>query len=106
MGEADLVIGCDAIVTAGDDCASRMRRGDARRRQQRANADRRVHQEPELAFPGLSAENDIRAAAGEAVDFIDANRSPSRCSAMRSTRTRSCSATRGRRAGCRCRSRR
>ena len=29
---------------------------------------------PNWAFPGVSAENDIRAAAGSAVDFIDANR--------------------------------
>ena len=30
MGEADLVIGCDAIVTAGDECTSRMRHDTTR----------------------------------------------------------------------------
>ncbi|WP_321966533.1 indolepyruvate ferredoxin oxidoreductase family protein [Burkholderia cepacia] len=75
MGEADLVIGCDAIVTAGDECTSRMRHDTTRvvvNSAQTPTAE--FIKNPNWAFPGLSAENDIRAAAGEAVDFIDANR--------------------------------
>ncbi|HGO6081663.1 TPA: indolepyruvate ferredoxin oxidoreductase family protein [Burkholderia cenocepacia] len=75
MGEADLVIGCDAIVTAGDECTSRMRHDTTRvvvNSAQTPTAE--FIKNPNWAFPGLSAENDIRAAAGVAVDFIDANR--------------------------------
>jgi len=75
MGEADLVIGCDAIVTAGDECTSRMRHDTTRvvvNSAQTPTAE--FIKNPNWAFPGVSAENDIRAAAGSAVDFIDANR--------------------------------
>ncbi len=75
MGEADLVIGCDAIVTAGDECTSRMRHDTTRvvvNSAQTPTAE--FIKNPNWAFPGLSAENDIRAAAGVDVDFIDANR--------------------------------
>ncbi|KDB08012.1 Pyruvate/ketoisovalerate oxidoreductase [Burkholderia sp. lig30] len=74
MGEADLVIGCDAIVTAGDECTSRMRHDVTRvvvNSAKTPTAD--FIKNPNWAFPGLSAEHDIRAAAGAAVDLVDAN---------------------------------
>ncbi|MBU9651824.1 indolepyruvate ferredoxin oxidoreductase family protein [Burkholderia multivorans] len=75
MGEADLVIGCDAIVTAGDECTSRMRHGATRvvvNSAQTPTAE--FIKNPNWAFPGVSAEHDIRTAAGDMVDFVDANR--------------------------------
>ena len=75
MGEADLVIGCDALVTAGDECTSRMRHDATRvvvNSAQTPTAD--FIKNPNWSFPGLSAEQDIRAAAGDAVDLVDANR--------------------------------
>ena len=68
-GEADLVIGCDPIVTASDECGSRMQPNHTRVVvNSDADADRRVRQEPELAASrARAAEADIRAAAGEHV---------------------------------------
>ncbi len=74
MGEASLVIGCDAIVTASDECVSRMHAGQTRVVLNSAHADRRTHQEPNWRFPGSSTEADVRAGAGdECVDTVDAN---------------------------------
>ncbi|RKP44070.1 indolepyruvate ferredoxin oxidoreductase family protein [Pararobbsia silviterrae] len=78
MGEANLVIGCDAIVTASDEALSRMQRDRTRvvvNSAQTPTAE--FIRNPNWRFPGASAENDIRAAAGdvvEFVDFVDANR--------------------------------
>lgn len=75
MGEADLVIGCDAIVTAGDECTSRMRHGATRVVVNSAKTPTAEFiKNPKWTFPGASAESDIRAAAGDAVDLVDANR--------------------------------
>jgi indolepyruvate ferredoxin oxidoreductase len=75
MGEANLVIGCDAIVTAGDECTSRMKFGQTR---VVVNSSKTPTAEfiknPNWTFPGTSTEQDVRAAAGEHVDVIDANR--------------------------------
>ena len=74
MGEADLVIGCDAIVTASDECGSRMQPGHTRvvvNSAQTPTAE--FIKNPNWRFPGASAEADIRAAAGEHVAFVDAN---------------------------------
>ena len=75
MGEADLVIGCDAIVTAGDECTSRMKFGETR---VVVNSSKTPTAEfiknPNWTFPGTSTERDVRAAAGEHVDLVDANR--------------------------------
>jgi indolepyruvate ferredoxin oxidoreductase len=74
MGEADLVIGCDAIVTAGDECTSRMRHDVTRVVVNSAKTPTAEFiKNPKWAFPGLSAEQDIRAAAGQDVDLLDAN---------------------------------
>ncbi|MDA0575415.1 indolepyruvate ferredoxin oxidoreductase family protein [Burkholderia gladioli] len=74
MGEADLVIGGDALVTASDECTSRMRHGSTR---VVVNSARTPTAEfiknPQWAFPGASAEQDIRIAAGEFVDLVDAD---------------------------------
>ncbi|AOK57919.1 indolepyruvate ferredoxin oxidoreductase family protein [Burkholderia ubonensis] len=74
MGEADLVIGCDALVTAGDECTSRMRHNTTRVVVNSAKTPTAEFiKNPNWSFPGLSAEQDIRAAAGDAVDLVDAN---------------------------------
>ncbi|HEV3104489.1 MAG TPA: DUF6537 domain-containing protein, partial [Trinickia sp.] len=74
MGEANLVIGCDAIVTASDECTSRMKFGQTR---VVINSSKTPTAEfitnPNWTFPGTSTENDVRAAAGEHVDLVDAN---------------------------------
>ncbi|MDR5755340.1 indolepyruvate ferredoxin oxidoreductase family protein [Caballeronia sp. LZ035] len=75
MGEADLVIGCDAIVTASNECGSRMQPDHTRvvvNSAQTPTAD--FIKNPNWSFPGASAEADIRAAAGQHVALVDANR--------------------------------
>jgi hypothetical protein len=71
----------------------------ARCAEQRAHADRCVHQEPELAIPGRQMRNRTYVSAPAMPGSMRSTptTSPSRCSAMRSTRIRSCSATRGKR---------
>ncbi|WP_246796484.1 indolepyruvate ferredoxin oxidoreductase family protein [Burkholderia perseverans] len=74
MGEADLVIGGDALVTASDECTSRMRLGETRvvvNSAKTPTAD--FIKQPQWSFPGTSAERDIRASAGDTVDLVDAN---------------------------------
>jgi indolepyruvate ferredoxin oxidoreductase len=73
-GMADLVIGCDLIVTAGKDALSRMGEG---RTHAAINANgtptSTFIKNPNWQFPGESAENDIRKACGaDRVDLIDA----------------------------------
>ena len=75
MGEANLVIGCDAIVTASDECTSRMKFDETRvvvNSAKTPTAD--FIKNPNWTFPGASTEADVRAAAGEHVDLVDANR--------------------------------
>jgi indolepyruvate ferredoxin oxidoreductase len=75
MGEADLVIGCDAIVTASNECGSRMQPDHTRvvvNSAQTPTAE--FIKNPNWSFPGASAEADIRAAAGQHVALVDANR--------------------------------
>ncbi|MGF6596589.1 indolepyruvate ferredoxin oxidoreductase [Paraburkholderia sp. GAS448] len=75
MGEASLVIGCDAIVTAGDECMSRMQAGRTRVVLNSApTPTAEFIKNPNWRFPGLSSEADVRAAAGnDGVDTVDAN---------------------------------
>src|SRR5450830_105731 len=73
-GMADLVIGCDLIVTAGKDALSRMGEG---RTFAAINANgtptSTFIKNPNWQFPGESAEQDIRKACGaDRVDMIDA----------------------------------
>ncbi|MEX3935490.1 indolepyruvate ferredoxin oxidoreductase family protein [Paraburkholderia phymatum] len=75
MGEANLVIGCDSIVTAGDECVSRMQNGRTRvvlNSAQTPTAE--FIKNPNWRFPGASADADVRAAAGDDnVAAVDAN---------------------------------
>ncbi|MGS0742259.1 indolepyruvate ferredoxin oxidoreductase family protein [Glaciimonas sp. GG7] len=75
-GDADLVIGCDAIVTASRDALSRMGEG---RTFAAINATRTPTaafvKNPDWQSPDVAAEKDIRAACGhDRVEFIDAGR--------------------------------
>lgn len=73
-GEAQLLIGCDAIVSASTEMLSRTRRGVTRAVVNSANtptADFVLDRD--WKFPGASAESDIRASVGEECDFLDAN---------------------------------
>jgi indolepyruvate ferredoxin oxidoreductase len=76
MGEANLVIGCDSIVTASDECVSRMQSGRTHVVLNSAptpTAD--FIKNPNWRFPGASADADVRAAAGDDnVSAVDANR--------------------------------
>ncbi|MEB0141061.1 MULTISPECIES: indolepyruvate ferredoxin oxidoreductase family protein [unclassified Undibacterium] len=73
-GMADLVIGCDLIVTAGKDALSRMGEG---RTHAAINANgtptATFIKNPDWQFPGQDAADDIRKACGnDRVDMIDA----------------------------------
>ncbi|WP_321818457.1 MULTISPECIES: indolepyruvate ferredoxin oxidoreductase family protein [unclassified Paraburkholderia] len=76
MGEASLVIGCDAIVTAGDDCVSRMQAGQTHVvLNSAATPTAEFIKNPQWQFPGSNTEADVRAAAGvDNVATVDANR--------------------------------
>ncbi|MEX3843997.1 indolepyruvate ferredoxin oxidoreductase family protein [Paraburkholderia sp. BR10882] len=76
MGEANLVIGCDAIVTAGDDCVSRMQEGMTHVVLNSApTPTAEFIKNPQWQFPGSNTEADVRAAAGtDHVATVDANR--------------------------------
>ncbi len=74
MGEADLVIGCDAIVSANDEVISKTQAGRTRavvNTAQTPTAD--FIKNSEVAVPGPSAEQDIRTAVGEQCEFINAS---------------------------------
>ncbi|MDE2611786.1 MAG: 2-oxoacid:acceptor oxidoreductase family protein, partial [Burkholderiales bacterium] len=74
MGEAQVVIGCDAIVTASDDTLSRMQHGLTRVVVNSAHTPTaELIKNPNWQFPGSSTEQDIRNAAGDACDFVDAH---------------------------------
>ncbi len=75
MGEASLVIGCDAIVTASDECLSRMQAGQTRVvLNSAATPTAEFIKNPNWRFPGSNTEADVRAAAGDdSVDAVDAN---------------------------------
>ncbi|VVE38839.1 indolepyruvate ferredoxin oxidoreductase [Pandoraea capi] len=74
MGDARVVIGCDAITTASDDTLSRVQHGVTNLVVNSAHTPTAEFiRNPNWRFPGSSTENDIRAAAGDNVDFVDAN---------------------------------
>jgi indolepyruvate ferredoxin oxidoreductase len=67
MGEARLVIGCDAIVTATDECVSRMQVGRTRVVLNSARTPTAAFiKNPNWQFPGADAESDVRLGAGDA----------------------------------------
>jgi indolepyruvate ferredoxin oxidoreductase len=73
-GAADLVIGCDVIVTAGRDALSRMGEGRTHAAvNSTATPTAAFVRNPDWQYPGISAEQNIRAACGgERVDLVDA----------------------------------
>jgi indolepyruvate ferredoxin oxidoreductase len=73
-GAADLVIGCDMIVTAGRDALSRMGEGRTHAAVNSTGTPTAAFvRNPDWQYPGAAAESDIRTACGsERVDFIDA----------------------------------
>jgi indolepyruvate ferredoxin oxidoreductase len=75
MGEASLVIGCDSLVTASDECVSRMQAGQTHVVLNSApTPTAEFIKNPNWRFPGASADADVRAAAGdEQVAAVDAN---------------------------------
>ncbi|MDB5761208.1 MAG: indolepyruvate ferredoxin oxidoreductase family protein [Herminiimonas sp.] len=75
-GAADLVIGCDVIVTASRDALSRMGEGRTHAAVNSTGTPTAAFiRNPDWQYPGAAAENDIRTACGsERVDFIDAGR--------------------------------
>lgn len=74
MGEADLVIGCDAIVSASDEVLSKVQHGQTRAIvNSTASPTADFIKNPNWRFPGSSTEADIRAAIGDACAFEDAS---------------------------------
>jgi len=75
-GAADLVIGCDVIVTASRDALTRMGEGRTYAAINSTGAPTAAFvRNPDWKFPGNAAENDIRTACGnDRVDFIDAGK--------------------------------
>ncbi len=73
-GEAQLLIGCDAIVSASSDALSKMRHGVTRAVVNSANTPTAEFiGNPDWKFPTLSTESDVRNSVGEACEFLDAN---------------------------------
>ncbi|MBY4946612.1 indolepyruvate ferredoxin oxidoreductase family protein [Cupriavidus respiraculi] len=74
MGEADLVIGCDAIVSATDEVLSKTQAGRTRAIVNTAQTPTAEFiRNPKWQFPGLSAERDVRNAVGEQCEFVNAS---------------------------------
>ncbi len=75
-GAADLVIGCDIIVTASRDALSRMGEGRTHAAVNSTGSPTAAFvRDPNWQFPGVGAEQDIRTACGATnVDMIDAGR--------------------------------
>ncbi len=73
-GEARLVIGGDAIVSASAEVLSKVRHGVTAAVVNSANTPTADFiKNPKWKFPGASAEQDLRTSAGEACAFIDAS---------------------------------
>ncbi|WP_019142084.1 indolepyruvate ferredoxin oxidoreductase family protein [Noviherbaspirillum massiliense] len=75
-GAADLVIGCDVIVTASRDAVSRMGEGRTHAALNTTGAPTAAFvRNPDWQYPGTAAEGEIRHACGEGnADFVDAGR--------------------------------
>ncbi|WP_292937403.1 indolepyruvate ferredoxin oxidoreductase family protein [Noviherbaspirillum sp.] len=75
-GAADLVIGCDLIVTASRDAVSRMGEGRTYAAVNSTGTPTAAFvKNPDWKHPGAAAENDIRTACGDGrADFIDAGK--------------------------------
>ncbi|TFW02369.1 indolepyruvate ferredoxin oxidoreductase family protein [Oxalobacteraceae bacterium OM1] len=75
-GAADVVIGCDSIVTASRDALSRMGEGRTHAAVNSTGSPTAAFvRNPNWQFPAASAENDIRTACGsDRVDFVNAGK--------------------------------
>lgn len=75
-GAADLVIGCDAIVTASRDALSRMGEGRTHAAINSTSTPTAAFvKNPDWQYPGVAAEHEIRAACGnDRVEFVDAGK--------------------------------
>jgi len=74
MGEASVLIGCDAMVAASGDALSRVRHGRTQAVVNSASVPAAAFlSNPDWTFPGAAAEGDVRAAIGDGCEFIDAN---------------------------------
>jgi indolepyruvate ferredoxin oxidoreductase len=75
-GAADLVIGCDVIVTGSRDALSRMGEGRTHAAVNTTGAPTAAFvRNPNWQYPGAAAEQDIRNACGDdRVDFVDAGK--------------------------------
>jgi indolepyruvate ferredoxin oxidoreductase len=75
-GAADLLIGCDVVVSGSRDALSRMDEGRTHAAVNATGTPTAAFvKNPDWQYPGSAAESDIRAACGsDRVDFIDAGR--------------------------------
>jgi indolepyruvate ferredoxin oxidoreductase len=75
-GAADLVIGCDEVVTASRDALSRMGEGRTHAAVNATGSPTAAFiKNPDWQFPASTAENDIRNACGKGhADFVDAGK--------------------------------
>src|ERR1700758_1181005 len=73
-GEARLVIGCDAIVSASGDVLSRTQHGvTVAAINSGATPTAEFVKNPKWTFPGAQTEAELRASIGEGCAFVDAN---------------------------------
>ncbi|WP_020656085.1 indolepyruvate ferredoxin oxidoreductase family protein [Massilia niastensis] len=73
-GEADLVIGCDTLVTASPEVLSKTREGQTRAVVNTANTPTADFvKNPRWRFPGEQAQQALRGSIGEQCDFLDAH---------------------------------
>jgi indolepyruvate ferredoxin oxidoreductase len=75
-GAADLVIGCDVLVTASRDALSRMGEGRTHAAVNSTGTPTAAFvKNPDWKYPGSAAENDIRSACGDGrAEFVDAGK--------------------------------
>ncbi|PQV53986.1 indolepyruvate ferredoxin oxidoreductase family protein [Paraburkholderia sp. BL21I4N1] len=74
-GEARLIIGCDAIVSASPDVLARTQRGVTKAAiNNGATPTAEFVRDPQWQFPADQTRDDLRGAIGDDCDFIDANR--------------------------------
>lgn len=73
-GEANLIIGCDAIVSASTEALSKICTGLTQAVINSGGTPTAAFiKQPDWQFPGASTEHDLRAAIGETCAFVDAN---------------------------------
>jgi len=74
-GEARLILGCDAIVSASSEVLARMQRGVTKAViNSGATPTALFVKDPHWSFPAGQTQQDLRASVGDDCDFIDANR--------------------------------